>query len=427
MNDKMQSSLFFERVAVGFLLFSATGVTVFARSSMTWENLLMPVLLAGLASVITLRYRVALTPRFAVLLGGFFTLFIAQSLVFQSIHPKYLVLYPLNFWVCYCFVKAMHERVFLHLEFWITRLSAISLVIWSVDIVAGGKIRSSLSGIQLGQPYSPIIDSYVFFQAFVNEQVDSFLPRNSGFAWEPGAFAVFCCMGLMINLYRTNFSLERNAGAYLLLAALASSQSTTGFSILIILIIFKLWHDIMGVARIVIFPAMVVAVVVGIISLPFMQDKIENLWAQDLNQLIMSARSDWNLGEPVAAQRFLSFKLDFADFLNNPLTGYGGEDDDMTVRRFSLNIVSISGIGKILARFGIFGFAFFAWSTVISSSTVSRRFGAGGFAMLALYIFMVSISYSLIEHPLFIVLWCFAYLEGRPQKTSPNSQILEAI
>ncbi|WP_237155465.1 hypothetical protein [Oryzibacter oryziterrae] len=424
MTDKSKSSLYFERAAVGFLLYSATGVTVFARSSMTWENLLMPVLLAGLAAFITLRYRLTISRRFTLLIGGFLALFIAQTFVFGSIHPKYLLLYPLNFWVAYCFVKAMQERVLIHLEYLITRFAAISLAIWSANILTGGAVQQALHGFSVGQPYASIVDSYILVQSFINEHVESFLPRNSGFAWEPGAFAVLCCLGLMANFYRTGFALKRNPAAWVLLAALVSSQSTTGFSILMILIVFKLWHDIPGAARLVLFPAAAAAVVVGLISLPFMQSKIEELWAQNLNDLAYSASQDWNVAEPLAAQRFLSFQLDFSDYLRYPMTGYGGEDDAMLVRQDALNIVSISGIGKIFARFGTFGFAFFAWATVTSSRSLSRKFGAGSPVMLTLYIFMVSVSYSLIEHPVFLALWCFAFFGGEAEARSERPKMV---
>lgn len=372
----------------------------------------MPVLLCGLGIAITLRYHLKLSRGFLLVICGFFALFLMQSFTFGSIHPKYMLIYPLNLWVTYCFIKAMRERLLYHIEFLITWLAGISFVIWSIDILTYGAVRQALSGITFGQSYNRIVDSYIFFQTFINESVSSALPRNAGFAWEPGAFAVFCCFGLMLNFYRNNFRLRRNLGAAVLIAALLSSQSTTGYSIFAVFLLFKLWNDIRGTAKFVLFPILGVVVVTSIFSLSFMQDKISNLLSQDLNELAYNASMDWNIGTPLGAQRFLSFQLDFYDFLNNPWTGYGGEDEEMLINRESLNIISVSGIGKIMARFGVFGFAFFVWSTAMSSIFVGRYFGVGNPFLLLMYIFMVSISYSLIENPIFLATWCYWVFDG---------------
>lgn len=397
-----------ERIAVCFLLFMATGVSTFARSSQTWETLVTPILLGALSLALALSYGVVISRAFIALIGGYLTLFLVQLVWYGSFHPKHLMLYPLNFWVAYTFMTAMRERIFLHLEYIITRLAGVSSIIWIIDVISDGAVRQLLSGTFFGKPYNSIIDSYILVQTFINEGVESALPRNSGFAWEPGAFAVFCAVALLINLYRTNFRWRRNRGAIVLVAALLSSQSTTGYYILLLLLLTKLWRDLHGTARLFL-PAIAFAVIAAMLSLPFMQEKLINLWQQDLDELARSATSEWNFDQPVAAQRFLSFRLDFSDFLENPWTGYGGRDSEMITQRNALNIASISGIGKVLGRFGVLGIGFFLISTMLSSVQLSRSFGDRTPILLALVILMISLSYSLIEQPIFMCLWCYWY------------------
>ncbi len=411
---------FLERSAVGFLIFSAASVTVLARSTMTWEYLIMPLILAVTGILLTLIYNTMPSYRFILFICAYFILAAVQGMIFGGFHAKYLALYPLNFWVAYCFVRAMRERLLLHLEILISYLSGISLAIWSIEITTSGMISRLLNGIFVGMPYNSIIKSYIFFQTFIDEGVESYVPRNSGFAWEPGAFSVLCSLGLMINLYRFGFRLRGNYRGIILVAALLSSQSTTGYSILAIYMILKLWHDMSSAGRIFVFPGLAAAILIAFTTLPFMQNKVEELWSQDLKELTISASSKWNADQPVAAQRFLSFKMDFSDFLNHPWTGYGGEEEQMLVRREALNVVSVSGIGKILARFGFLGFIFFVWSTIASSMTFSRHFRSRSPALLALFILAVSVSYSLIEHPLFISVWCFAFFGGFARDTYRN-------
>ncbi|WP_442776727.1 hypothetical protein [Sphaerotilus montanus] len=412
-----------ERIAVCFLLFMATGVSTFARSSQTWETLVTPILLGALSLALALSYGVVISRAFIALIGGYLALFLVQLVVFGSFHPKHLVLYPLNLWVAYTFVNAMHERFFLHMEYLITRLAGVSLVIWSLDVISDGAVRHQLSGITFGQPYNPIVDSYILVQTFIHEGIDSVVPRNSGFAWEPGAFAVFCSVALLINLYRTNFRWNHNRGAVVLLAALLSSQSTTGYNILLLIFLAKLWRDLQGAARMFL-PVIAIAMISVVLSLPFMQEKIVDLWQQDLDQLARSATSEWNFDQPVAAQRFLSLRLDFGDFLENPWTGYGGRDSEMLTQRGALNIVSISGIGKVFARFGVFGFGFFLFSTILSSVQLSRSFGARTPVLLAVVILMVSLSYSLIEHPIFVGFWGYWFFVYAGNSISAQSRTL---
>ncbi len=403
----------FERFAVAVLLFSATGVTTLSRSSMTWENLLVPVFLGALALFLSFRYSLGVSRPIMYFMIGYLILFLCQLLVYGSLHPKHLVLYPLNFWIAYCFVRAMKERFLFHLELLITFFSGVAFFIWILDVLTSGSVRQLLSGFVMGQAYSDIIDSYILLYTVVDEGVDSLFPRNSGFAWEPGAFAVFCCLGLLINFYRTGFCFKGNRGAIVLILALLSSQSTTGYSIFFVILIAKMFQDAQGSVRIIV-PFLVTALALLLFSLPFMQDKIVNLWVQDLDELAYAATSAWNLDKPIAAQRFLSFRLDFNDFLNNPWTGYGGRDSEMFVESQFLNIVSISGVGKVMAKFGIVGLGFFLLTTVLSSMRLNREFNSTSPALLALLILMVSVSYSLIEHPIFLALWAywlFAYAD----------------
>lgn len=384
---------------------------------MTWQNLFMPVLLGLMALLLTIFYRLSISRSTALFLGAYLALFALQWLKFGSFHPKHLVLYPLNFWVAYTLMQWMRERFFLHLEYIVTKLALLSTTIWLADIATGGAIRNLLSGYTVGEPYNPIIDSYVLVQTFINEGVESIVPRNSGFAWEPGAFAVICSVALMLNLLRTNFQITGNVGAAILTVALMSSQSTTGYTIFVVIIATKILRDMRGVGRFVA-PVALAMLIAGTLTIPFMRDKIVDLWNEDYTELVQSARAEWNADNPLAAQRFLSFKLDFSDFLDNPLTGYGGRDSEAEVQRDSLNIVSISGIGKVMARFGIFGTTFFAIATILSSIQVSRIYQTRTPMLLAIIIAVISISYSLIEHPLFLCLWAYHFLAPPSEKNS---------
>lgn len=401
-----------EAISVLFLVLSASGVTVFARSLATWQALSAPIILVIFSTTFYYLYSIKISYRIVSFLLAFLALTAVQSLIYDSIHPKHLLLYPVNFLCSYCLVKAMGPRFFGYVETQIFALATISIAIWTLDTLTSGAVSNGLKGITVGTPYDDIVDSYVVVQTFINEGVDAFLRRNSGFCWEPGAFSVMCNAALMLNAYRTKFRIQGNVRAVVLTMAIITSQSTTGFYILFIFALIRLWHTSSRTSRLFVWPVMAIFLLLASVTLPFMQSKIKEVSEQSLNEVAKQASQDWNKDKPIAAQRFLSFTMDFSDFLNNPLTGYGGEDSQMMAKRSSYNIVSVSGIGKVLARFGILGFAFFIIATAYSSLYVNRYFKAGSPSMLFLFILLTSISYSIIEHPLFICLWCFGFFAG---------------
>lgn len=414
---------FVERLAVLFLIFSASGTSLVARSYITWDSPFGPALLVAVSVVLVIIRRIEFDKSLAFLLLGYFFLFLVQALWFGSFHPKHMLLYPLSFVVAYIYLKSMRERLFVYIEDALTWLAVIGLFIWSCDVLSEGGIRSILSGKFVFEPYDEIIDSYVLVYTVVLEGVESFLPRNAGFAWEPGAFSVFCCLALMINMARMNFRVSGNIRAQLLITTIVSTQSTTGYTIMLAIFAAKALRGTRGAAKVFIAPIIAMAVAL-VLTLPFMQEKILDLWDQDAAELSYSASQSWNLDKPVAAQRFLSLKLDLEDFAENPLLGYGGRESEMGIRKQGLNIVTVSGIGKIFAKFGVFGFIFFATSLYMSSRKFDRTFDCNSTLLLLIVTICIAVSYSLVEHPLMMCFWMYwnftrtvsvKYVAGRTQ------------
>lgn len=398
-------SIRIESLAVAILLFSATGVSSMSRSFTTWDDPSMILILIFVSVLLALRSRIVLATPLIYLLIAHITLCALQFLWYGSFHPKHLALYPLSFLICYSYLKALREGFFLIYEKQVVYLAGVATIIWLLDVVSAGTVRTSLAGTFFLQPYSEIIESYVIVYTIVNENVVSVLPRNSGFAWEPGAFAVFCGFALMINLMRSNFQ-KLNVGTFVLVSAIITAQSTTGYLILIVCLFVRIVHAKGAIAAVLRVPIFL-AVVLSIFSLPFMEEKLVALWDENLDQLAYAGAMEWNRDRPVAAQRFLSFRIDFHDFMQNPLLGYGGRDEESFLRKDALNVISISGLGKLLAKFGILGFIFFTLSTVLSSVQFRNVARSNGRFLLASIIFITAASYSIVEHPLLMCFWLY--------------------
>jgi hypothetical protein len=115
----------------------------------------------------------------------------------------------------------------------------------------------------------------------------------------------------------------------------------------------------------------------------------------------------------VIPQRIASLEIDIKDFLKYPIIGYGGYQEAQWTRQLGAYVSTISGIGKILARFGIIGTFFFLFSIYKSSRKLQEIFNFRGSIFFFIIIIFISISYSIITHPLMMGFWLF-YLFYKP-------------
>jgi hypothetical protein len=149
-----------------------------------------------------------------------------------------------------------------------------------------------------------------------------------------------------------------------------------------------------------------------------MIEKIIEVAHHDTDLMI---RNSVRYGSQQTAQRIASFLIDFKDFLNHPIIGYGGHLDARWTVQIGANISTISGIGKIMARFGLIGTIFFFFSLYKSAESIQQIFNIKGRVFMILVIFIISISYSIIENPLVMSFWLF-YLFFKPVPADYSNQ-----
>jgi hypothetical protein len=213
--------------------------------------------------------------------------------------------------------------------------------------------------------------------------------RNAGFAWEPGVFASLINIAIFFSLIRNRFKLNNNKRLWVFLVALASTFSTTGYSMFVLLVLFYLYNqDFVKVFWL----APIVAVsVIFVFMLPFMYEKItyENQWT--IEELVYLSATNHRTYVP---QRFQSLQIDFIDFLNHPLIGYGGHGPAAWTAKLGADIPTVSGIGEIMTQFGIVGILFFLISLWASSKQIINLFNIRGTIFPVLFILLFAISYS---------------------------------
>lgn len=217
---------------------------------------------------------------------------------------------------------------------------------------------------------------YAFF--FVYKGGDT-LFRNSGFMWEPGAYAMILNILIAYNFGRYGIYLNRHIKIYII--ALLTTFSTAGYlSFLFLMLLF-----FFQVKNVYIKAFVIVGGIISIswlANLDFLLPKIE--------QFIESAEKGkvYHQGyrQLYEANRILSFKFLFDKFLMFPL-GWGCIQDS-TSYMAQRHIVTVNGLGNILVTWGIFGFIFFMYSIYRFFNLYSRSILVGFLALLA-----VSISF----------------------------------
>ncbi len=402
---------FFEYFYIFILIIYTAHANKFVVSTSILDNPFWFSVIILLSAILALRAGIVFNKQFYLLVLCYFIYFIAISVKYKEIRPSFFLNNFFLFFIAYSTVKALKFNFFRIFESVMVFLGIVGLLLWLIQIVLGGdtlfnyfaKIPSitEFSNVS-GDGLNVIL--YSVQPKVMSMQSDFLLPRNSGFAWEPGGFAVMLCLAIFINLFFFKSDVRNKLRFYILLIALISTQSTTGYSILIIILLFY-YYNRQQKLLLLLWPV-IIAVIILIFSLPFMSEKIVRI-ADETDQIDLIVEQSLGREEPVQPQRFASFMIALRDFLDNPILGLGGVDTDSWTYKLGANIGKITGIGNILAQYGIIGFLFFMIASYQSSALFSKYFGYKGQSLFFLIIIFLSISYRIVLLHLMMSFWMF--------------------
>ena len=207
---------------------------------------MVPVLLSG---ILALKWRIVFNKQIWLLALGFLIYFFAISVKFHEFRPSYFINFMFLFFIVYVAVKAISINFFKIYESVIYILAIIGLVFWIIQIILGGDTLYNYFGLLplvkelsyvSGDGYNAVL--YSVQPTTMSIQYDFLPPRNCGFAWEPGGFAVFLALAIFINLFFFKRDTTKKTRFWVLTTALVSSQSTTGYVIFIVLVLFYYYN-----------------------------------------------------------------------------------------------------------------------------------------------------------------------------------------
>lgn len=410
--DKSKIS-FFNYFYIFCMFIYAGSATVFARGIGDVGTLGNAIALM-LTILFYIANRIKLTKPYHLSIAVFMLYAVITTINNWMISPRWIFEWIIWLTIAYGICQGFRERLFVVVETVLYHLSIISLICWFIHLTRPGLMTSIVTTLEFSRPYEE--DGNVFANMIIytinnigegtGYEFSLFL-RNAGFAWEPGAFACFVCLGIYCNILRTGFRF-RNRSLLVFLLALLTTQSTTGFIILLVMIL--LWLVINGKY---LYLLLLLPVIVMVFNLPFVRfklfEEINNLQYHDIME------------ESGSEGRLFSFQLSLQEFLRHPIIGLGGYAQGTWLARQGYDIAIISGIGNLLVYYGTVMTILFIVLIKKACKYIRTVTNSRNSWLLYVVILGMMISFNLWKQPIYIALWMYGvYASGNKKPRRAN-------
>jgi hypothetical protein len=329
---------------------------------------------------------------------------------FSSNNLSYYIFLFYAIFIAYIHIRVYGRDLFHIYEHIMVVFSTISLILWGMSILVP-PVNELFHQFPETNDGNNIL--YLFnWMDPEKGQIYGSIIRNAGCSWEPGRFAIMIIPAILVNLSRKGITFRGNIRIIILLLALASTMSTTGYSIIFLLYVI-FWFKSFNAKSILSFVFIVLPLAIFIFSLDFMGEKIqdkanyEGLTRERIHNINYNAETygDEYLG---SLDRFESAYFEWINFQKEPLLGYGRNRDYSWFRQnISKNFALTGGLVKIFSHFGIFiGFMLYI-ILFYSSFKISKTFWYQRRLAFAVALILSSISYPIFTIPIFTALWFY--------------------
>jgi hypothetical protein len=337
---------------------------------------------------------------------------ILQYLIFKRIDATYSLFGYYNIIIAYIIISVFKTKIFFLYEKIVTQLSIVAIIGWVLMIIIPNILGHLIDIIKFPNSENEILRGNIIIFSMTNSgiynDIESFgLTRNSGFSWEPGRYASMLVIALYFNLARTRFQFKMNNGLWILLIALATTQSTTGFMSFSILIAFILINQNKSKLF---YLAFIIPLAIMTYSLPFMGDKLNSLMDVESNSLDTEGNIKYQeeIEGAYVPQRFDGLNFELMNIIHDPILGYGNDPKDSYANKNISDTLSLSnGILKVFARFGLIIGGLFYFLLYKSSKWFANFYKIKGIGIYMLLYLSISISYDFIQIPFFLSLVLF--------------------
>lgn len=317
---------------------------------------------------------------------------------------------PYSFFILHIFagillLKKYHKNIVVYYEKAMVFLAYVSLIGWGIESLGGSSLLLK-SPILLENSAGVSDYSLILYTLSVDpmrsQELYGGIFRNSGCAWEPGLFSVMLCIAILFNIFQ-NKKVIFSKRLIVLLIALITTFSTTGYVMTIVIFAgyYLFGRKINPVQRI-IYLSIIVMGTLYIYNLPFISEKIDrNADTQSFSTEEASYVWYEKEGRAYTTGRFEGIVLDYMNFKNKPILGYGiMRENSYIYRKISPVIITSNGIMKPFAMFGIvLGFILLV-ITYKSTVKLSNEYLFAPPYLLFIVIILGSVSYMFDSTPI---------------------------
>jgi len=347
---------------------------------------------------------------FLLIMGSWTACIIYKESLFTN---KQLSFYFFLFYaiiIAYIHVRVFGEKLFPLYERIMVRLCVISLILWAIAVL----VPSSASFFRGFTP-TPYGNNVFFIFTWMDPrygQVENGIIRNAGFSWEPGRFAIMVLLAIYCNLLRNGIKFKKNSSVIILLLAMLSTQSTTGY--VGTLALYAFW-GLKKISMSYILGITFVMIPIGYYAsqLSFMQEKILkqldlDYELQKLDKTIDYVNEISQRNEYIASVgRFQAIYYEAQNIKEDPLLGYGiSPSNSFFSTHISSNFVLTGGILKIFGQYGIPLGLIIYFLLYKSSARIGKEHGVNKGALFVIFL-ISSISYPLFLIPVFTAFWLY--------------------
>lgn len=329
----------------------------------------------------------------------------------QAVGLSFFLFYAV--FIAYIHIRVFKKNFFCIFEHAMKYMCLLSMLLWILYLVFPGffsAIFHASSEVTYG-------NNFLYLYTWMDPsqgQVYYDIPRNAGFSWEPGRFAILICLALSFNILRTNWSWRNNYTLWIFLCTLLTTFSTTGYMIAIIIISLWLLQKKGGGYKFLFFIVLAFSVYTYT-SIDFLGDKIdEQTNFQDMMFKVDEQINSSNmLGEEeyfASLDRFSALYFELQNILHDPILGYS----QITTNSFFYQNIStnLRLTGGLLKLFGWFGIPLGLILYIIlynSSKKIAYDYGYSGIAGWLVFICMLlaSVSYSIYGVPILTTTWYY--------------------
>ena len=246
--------------------------------------------------------------------------------------------------------------------------------------------------------------------------------RNSGFFWEPGAFACFLVIILLLNLLLNKFKFDRDN--IIIVIALITTTSTTGYLALLLIcfLVYRYRVPKINMWVVILIPLTLII----IINTPNLGDKISGTFESDMkdsrpHQLRILERYSRHQKSQTALNRFSSMIVIYNTFGADLILGVSNKYNVILNKTDDVNISN--GVFDFMAKFGLVGFIFLVYKF---SKFCKVYLARGELLMYCIIIFLIICTGEPVVFLPNILIFLFMTLEQSTSfklRTNPDDDI----